>query len=108
PAGWHAPGGECVGDLGGAWAGPVRSQATGARMRARSAGLRTPDHFFGESGPGAYWSPATTLANLRALPAGVSEFMTHPGWFDADLAYSRYGGPRGAGEGGPRPARASA
>lgn len=70
---------------------PVRSQDVAARMRARSAGLRTPDHFFGESGPGAYWSPATTLANLRALPDGVSEFMTHPGWFDADLAYSRYG-----------------
>ena len=70
---------------------PVRSQDVAPRMRARSAGLRTPDHFFGESGPGAYWSPATTLANLRALPDGVSEFMTHPGWFDADLAYSRYG-----------------
>ena len=70
---------------------PVRSQDDAARMRARSTGLRTPDHFFGESGPGAYWSPATTLAMLRALPPGVSEFMTHPGWFDADLAYSRYG-----------------
>jgi hypothetical protein len=70
---------------------PVRSQDDAARMRARSAGLRTPDHFFGESGPGAYWSPATTLTVLRTLPEGVSEFMTHPGWFDADLAYSRYG-----------------
>ena len=70
---------------------PVRSQDGAARTRARSAGLRTPDHFFGESGPGAYWSPATTLATLRALPPGVSEFMTHPGWFDADLAGSRYG-----------------
>ena len=70
---------------------PVRSQDDAARVRARSAGLRTPDHFFGESGPGAYWSPVTTLSVLRALPEGVSEFMTHPGWFDADLAYSRYG-----------------
>jgi len=70
---------------------PVRSQDAAARVRARSAGLRTPDHFFGESGPGAYWSPVTTLSVLRALPEGVSEFMTHPGWFDADLAYSRYG-----------------
>jgi predicted glycoside hydrolase/deacetylase ChbG (UPF0249 family) len=69
----------------------VRSQDAGARTRARSAGLRTPDHFFGESGPDAYWSPARTLAHLRALPAGVSEFMCHPGWFDADLGYSRYG-----------------
>ena len=31
------------------------------------------------------------LAHLRELPAGVTEFMTHPGYFDDDLAYSRYG-----------------
>jgi predicted glycoside hydrolase/deacetylase ChbG (UPF0249 family) len=70
---------------------PVRSQDAEARTRARSFGLRTPDHFFGESGPEAYWSPARTLTMLRALPPGVSEFMCHPGWFDADLGYSRYG-----------------
>jgi predicted glycoside hydrolase/deacetylase ChbG (UPF0249 family) len=69
---------------------PVRSQDAMARARARIAGLRTPDHFFGESGPDAYWTPARTLAHLRALPPGVSEFMAHPGWFDDDLAYSRY------------------
>jgi len=34
---------------------------------------------------------ASVLEHLRALPAGVSEFMTHPGYFDEDLAYSRYG-----------------
>jgi predicted glycoside hydrolase/deacetylase ChbG (UPF0249 family) len=70
---------------------PVRSQDAAARARARTAGLRTPDHFFGESGPGAYWTLARTLAHLRALPAGVSEFMTHPGRFDAGIAASRYG-----------------
>ena len=70
---------------------PVRSQDAAARVRARSAGLRTTDHFFGEAGPGAYWSAARTLAALRALPAGVSEFMVHPGRFDEDLGYSRYG-----------------
>jgi predicted glycoside hydrolase/deacetylase ChbG (UPF0249 family) len=69
---------------------PVRSQDAMARARARSAGLKTPDHFFGESGPDAYWTPARTLAHLRALPAGVSEFMAHPGRFDDDLATSRY------------------
>ena len=63
---------------------PVRSQDATGRARARSAGLRTPDHFFGESGPDAYWTPA------RTLPSGVSEFMSHPGRFDDDLAYSRY------------------
>jgi len=70
---------------------PVRSQNASARARARAAGLRTPDHFFGESGPAAYWTLARTLAVLRALPPGVSEFMAHPGWFDDSLAYSRYG-----------------
>jgi predicted glycoside hydrolase/deacetylase ChbG (UPF0249 family) len=69
----------------------VRSQNETARARALTAGLRTPDHFFGESGPGAYWSLARTLAHLRALPTGVSEFMAHPGWCDDALSYSRYG-----------------
>jgi chitin disaccharide deacetylase len=69
---------------------PVRSQNAVARARARSAGLKTPDHFFGESGPGAYWARGTTLARLRDLPPGVSEFMTHPGVFDDALAQSRY------------------
>jgi predicted glycoside hydrolase/deacetylase ChbG (UPF0249 family) len=45
----------------------------------------------GESGPEPYWSGAKVLEHLRALPPGVSEFMTHPGYFDDDLAYSRYG-----------------
>ena len=45
----------------------------------------------GESGPDAYWSSERVLAHLRELPAGVTEFMTHPGYFDEDLAYSRYG-----------------
>ena len=69
----------------------VRSQNPEARARARSAGLRTPDHFFGESGPDAYWSLSRALGHLRALPSGVSEFMSHPGWCDPALAYSRYG-----------------
>ena len=70
---------------------PVRSQDAAARARARGTGLRTPDHFFGESGPGAYWSPARALSQLRALPGGTSEWMTHPGWCDAELSFSRYG-----------------
>ena len=69
----------------------VRSQNETARARALTAGLRTPDHFFGESGPDAYWSSARTLEHLRTLPPGVSEFMAHPGWCDNALSYSRYG-----------------
>ena len=70
---------------------PVRSQDASARDRARAAGLKTTDHFFGESGPAAYWTLATTLRHLRALPAGLSEFMTHPGRYDDALGFSRYG-----------------
>jgi len=74
----------------------VRSQNAMARARARAWGRLTPDHFFGESGPDAYWTPATTLGHLRALPSGVSEFMTHPGRYDEALGYSRYGRQREA------------
>lgn len=70
---------------------PVRSQDGEVRAAARRHGLATPDHFFGESGPEPYWSAERLLEHLKALPAGVSEFMTHPGYFDDDLAYSRYG-----------------
>ncbi len=69
----------------------VRSQDATVRAAARKLGLRTPDHFMGESGPEPYWARERTLEQLAALPAGISEFMTHPGYFDDDLAYSRYG-----------------
>lgn len=46
----------------------VRSQNAEARSRARSARLRTPDHFFGESGPDAYWSPHRTVRHLPSCP----------------------------------------
>jgi len=88
--GLHSPVREVVLEAARALRVPVRSQDDGARARARTAGLRTPDHFFGESGPPAYWSLARTLRHLRELPGGVSEFMTHPGWFDDALAFSRY------------------
>lgn len=89
--GLHPPVREVVLDVARALGVPVRSQDATARARARAARLKTPDHFFGESGPDAYWSVDRTIRHLRELPAGVSEFMCHPGWFDADLAYSRYG-----------------
>jgi len=89
--GLHPPVREVVLDIARALGVPVRSQDATARARARAARLKTPDHFFGESGPDAYWSVDRTIRHLRELPAGVSEFMCHPGRFDVDLAYSRYG-----------------
>jgi len=70
---------------------PMRAPDASVRQAARKAGVRTPDHFMGESGPEPYWSRERLLEHLRALPEGVSEFMTHPGYYDEDLAYSRYG-----------------
>lgn len=70
---------------------PVRSQDAVVRAAARRLKVRTPDHFVGESGPEPCWSAERVLEELRALPGGVTEFMTHPGYFDEDLAYSRYG-----------------
>jgi predicted glycoside hydrolase/deacetylase ChbG (UPF0249 family) len=89
--GLHAPVREAVLRCAARLGVPVRSQTPLARHMARSAGLTTPDHFFGESGPGAYWTPARTVSHLRRLPPGVSEFMAHPGLCDSELAYSRYG-----------------
>ena len=70
---------------------PLRAVDADTRAAARRERLRTPDHFMGESGPEAYWTAERVIEQLRALPAGVSEFMTHPGYFDDALAYSRYG-----------------
>jgi predicted glycoside hydrolase/deacetylase ChbG (UPF0249 family) len=70
---------------------PVRSQDGSARAAALAAGLRTTDHFFGGSGPDAYWTIGRALGHLRDLPPGTSEFMAHPGYFDDTLSYSRYG-----------------
>jgi len=89
--GRHAPILELVLDFAKAIRVPVRSQDDHVRAAARQLRLRTSDHFMGESGPEPYWSAERVLEHLRALPGGVSEFMTHPGYFDEDLAYSRYG-----------------
>ena len=70
---------------------PVRSQDAAVREAARRLKLRTPDHFVGESGPEPYWTAERVLEQVASLPGGVSEFMTHPGHYDEDLAYSRYG-----------------
>ena len=67
---------------------PVRAADSETRETARRRGLLTSDHFFGESGPDPYWTADRTLAHLASLPDGVSEFMTHPGYFDETLAWS--------------------
>ena len=75
---------------------PVRSTDAATREEARRKGLKTPDGFFGESGPEPYWTEARALEMINHLPDGVSEFMCHPGYFNEALAYSRYGRQREA------------
>jgi len=94
--GRHDPILELVLDFAKAIKVPVRSQDEGVRAAARQLNLRTPDHFAGESGPEAYWTAERVLEHLRGLPEGVTEFMTHPGYYDEELAYSRYGRQRDA------------
>ena len=89
--GCHEPILELVLDFARAIHAPVRSQDDRIRAAARRLKLRTPDHFVGEAGPEPYWSAERVLGEIEALPAGVTEFMAHPGYFDGELAYSRYG-----------------
>lgn len=89
--GRHEPILELVLDFARAIKVPVRTQDPEVRAMARKLALKTPDHFMGESGPDAYWSSERVVAHLRELPGGVTEFMTHPGYYDDDLSYSRYG-----------------
>ena len=89
--GRHEPILELVFDFARAINVPVRTQDGQVRAAARGLKIRTPDNFIGEADSEPYWSSERVLEHLRTLPAGVTEFMTHPGYFDDDLAYSRYG-----------------
>ena len=89
--GRHEPILELVFDFARAIKVPMRTQDGQVRAAARGLKIRTPDHFMGEADSEPYWSAERVLEHLRTLPLGVTEFMTHPGYFDDDLAYSRYG-----------------
>lgn len=52
--------------------------------RIRRAGCRTTDHFAGFQWTGRF-SAEDLAALVRALPAGITEFMTHPGYCDGEL-----------------------
>lgn len=70
---------------------PLRSQDAGFREGLRRHGIATTDHFVGDAQVEAYWTTERLLDQLATLPLGVTELMCHPGVFDEDLAYSRYG-----------------
>jgi predicted glycoside hydrolase/deacetylase ChbG (UPF0249 family) len=70
---------------------PLRSQDAGFRDGLRRHGIVTTDHFVGDARTEPYWTTERLLDQLATLPLGVTELMCHPGVFDEDLAYSRYG-----------------
>jgi predicted glycoside hydrolase/deacetylase ChbG (UPF0249 family) len=70
---------------------PLRSQDAGFREGLRRHGIATTDHFVGDAQIEPYWTTECLLDHLATLPIGVTELMCHPGVFDEDLAYSRYG-----------------
>ena len=70
---------------------PLRSQDAGFREGLRRHGIATTDHFVGDAQIEPYWTTECLLDHLATLPLGVTELMCHPGVFDEDLAYSRYG-----------------
>jgi predicted glycoside hydrolase/deacetylase ChbG (UPF0249 family) len=70
---------------------PLRSQDAGFRDGLRRHGIATTDSFVGDAQAEPYWTTERLLDQLATLPLGLTELMCHPGVFDEDLAYSRYG-----------------
>jgi predicted glycoside hydrolase/deacetylase ChbG (UPF0249 family) len=70
---------------------PLRSPDAGFRAGLRRHGIVTTDHFVGGVQAEPYWITERLLDQLATLQLGVTELMCHPGYFDDDLAYSRYG-----------------
>jgi predicted glycoside hydrolase/deacetylase ChbG (UPF0249 family) len=62
-----------------------------AVVGVRRHSIATTDHFVGEAEGEPYWTAERLLNQLAILPVGLTELMCHPGLFDEDLAYSRYG-----------------
>lgn len=70
---------------------PVRSVDGAMRAALRGRGLKTNDHFLGDAGDEAFWTPARLQAQLQLLPTeGVIELMCHPGYTPETLK-SGYG-----------------
>ena len=73
---------------------PVRSIDADMRTALRSLCVATNDHFVGEAGEAAYWTPERFAQALAALPAeGVTEWMCHPGHLP-EVVTSRYAAQR--------------
>ncbi|RYZ36100.1 MAG: ChbG/HpnK family deacetylase [Myxococcaceae bacterium] len=73
---------------------PVRSIDADMRSALRARGVATNDHFVGESGEEACWTPERFAEALAALPSeGITEWMCHPGHLP-EFVTSRYAAQR--------------
>jgi predicted glycoside hydrolase/deacetylase ChbG (UPF0249 family) len=64
---------------------PVRSIDPAMRATLRSLGVATTDHFIGEAGTDAYWTPEQLVLHLTQFQEGVTELMCHPGYAPSTL-----------------------
>ena len=59
---------------------PVRAMDAGLRAALRGLGVPVTDAFLGDATLRPCWTHATLAEALRALPAGLTELMAHPGY----------------------------
>lgn len=70
---------------------PIRTMDPATRARARARRVATTDAHVGDVGAEPFWTVPSLLAAIDGLGEGVTELCCHPGRFDGDLAFSRYG-----------------
>jgi len=76
-----------VAALAAAWGIPVRSVSAPHRRLLHDAGVATPDRLIGRLDPSEPALPPS-LAHGPTLPAGVTEWMVHPGYADPESGSS--------------------
>ncbi len=59
---------------------PVRAVDPAMRDLLRARGIATPDRLLGDAARRPAWTEAALVAALVALPEGMTEIMTHPGY----------------------------
>jgi predicted glycoside hydrolase/deacetylase ChbG (UPF0249 family) len=59
---------------------PLRSIDARSRAALRAAGVPTPDHFLGDAALRPCWTLERLIGSLGAIPDGLTEIMTHPGY----------------------------
>jgi chitin disaccharide deacetylase len=72
---------------------PVRAMDAELRAALRGRGVVTTDAFLGDAARRPAWTEAALVEALRAVPAGLTELMAHPG-FRPSVARTSFGAER--------------